>query len=69
MEINELTGIVVSSCIKIHNKLGPGCFEKVYEEVLYYELQKQGILVHRQLMLPIAYEGLHIEMHIKLIYL
>ena len=61
MEINELTGIVVNTCIKIHNRIGPGCFERVYEEVLYYELQKLNILVHRQLMLPIIYDGLHIE--------
>ena len=32
MKINELTGIVVGLCIKIHSKVGPGCFEKVYEE-------------------------------------
>jgi GxxExxY protein len=61
MEINELTGIVVNICIKIHNRIGPGCFEKVYEEILYYELQKLGILVERQLMLPIAYDELHIK--------
>ncbi len=37
MQINELTGIIVYLALKIHTKLGPGCFEKVYEEVLYYE--------------------------------
>ncbi|WP_369127537.1 GxxExxY protein [Terrimonas pollutisoli] len=43
MDINVLTGIVVDICIKIHLKIGPGCFERVYEELLYYELTKQGI--------------------------
>jgi GxxExxY protein len=61
MEINELTGIVVNTCIRIHTQIGPGCFERVYEEILYYELQKQNVLVYRQLMLPITYESLHIE--------
>ncbi len=42
MIINELTGIVVDRCIKIHSKIGPSCFEKVYEEILYYELTKLG---------------------------
>ena len=28
MEINELTGIVLDACIKIHKEIGPGCFEK-----------------------------------------
>jgi len=43
MEINELTGIVLNACIKIHTEIGPGCFEKVYEETLYYELVKRNM--------------------------
>lgn len=66
MEINELTGIVVDLCIKIHSKIGPGCFEKVYEEILYHELQQSGINVHRQLFLPIEYKTLTIENAYKL---
>ena len=66
MDINELTGIVVDVCIKIHSKIGPGCFERVYEELLYYELTKRGIGVKRQILLPIDYEELHIERAYKL---
>ena len=66
MEINKLTGIVVDLCIKIHSKIGPGCFERVYEEILYYELCKLGVEVKRQLLLPIAYEELFIERPYKL---
>jgi GxxExxY protein len=61
MIIDKLTAIVVDVCIKIHRKIGPGCFEKVYEEILYYELTKLGIKVRRQLLLPIQYEGLYIK--------
>ena len=59
--INELTAIVVDLCIKIHSRIGPGCFEKVYEEVLYYELIKLGFKVQRQLLLPIQYDELYIK--------
>ena len=59
--INELTAIVVDLCIKIHSRIGPGCFEKVYEEVLYYELIKSGFKVQRQLLLPIQYDELFIK--------
>lgn len=59
--INELTEIVIGLCIKIHSRIGPGCFEKVYEEVLYYELTKLGLLVKRQLLLPVDYEELYIK--------
>lgn len=66
MEINKLTGIVVDLCIKIHSRIGPGCFEKVYEEILYYELTKLGIKVRRQLLLPIEYDELSIDKAYKL---
>ena len=66
MDIDKLTGIVVDICIKIHSKIGPGCFEKVYEELLYYELTKLGLKVQRQLLLPIQYEELNIENAYKL---
>ena len=66
MTINELTGIVVDLGIKIHSKVGPGCFEKVYEEILYHELTKAGLTVKRQLLLPVEYEELYIENAYKL---
>ena len=66
MDINKLTGIVVDFCIKIHSKIGPGCFERVYEEILYYELTKFGINTERQILLPIAYNELVIKDAYKL---
>jgi GxxExxY protein len=59
--INELTAIVVDLCIKIHSRISPGCFERVYEEILYYELTKLGFKVQRQLLLPIQYDELYIK--------
>jgi GxxExxY protein len=47
MQINELTGVIVDICIKVHSKVGPGCFERVYEEILYYELCKIDIYTER----------------------
>jgi GxxExxY protein len=61
MDINFLTGTILDVCIKIHTKIGPGCFERVYEEVLYYELVKKNILIERQLLMPIVYDQLNIQ--------
>lgn len=61
MEINKLTGTIVDLCIRIHKRVGPGCFERVYEEILYYELTKLGIKVLRQQLLPIQYDELYIK--------
>jgi GxxExxY protein len=56
----------VDLCIKIHNRIGPGCFERVYEEILYYELSKLNIEARRQLLLPVQYDDLLIENAYKL---
>ena len=61
MDINLLTGTVLDACIKIHTTIGPGCFERVYEEALYYEMTKRGISIERQVLMPITYETLFIE--------
>lgn len=61
MHIDRITGIVLDACIKIHTMIGPGCFEKVYEEILNYELCKRGLDVQRQRSMPISYEQLVIN--------
>lgn len=61
MTENELSKIVFETGLKIHKKLGPGLFEHVYEECLFYELTKSGFLVEKQKLLPIIYEDLRIE--------
>ncbi len=61
MEINILSGEIVDCCIKIHTAIGPGCYERVYEELLCYEFDKRGLTFRRQVSLPIAYEGLIIS--------
>ena len=66
MAINKLTGIVVDLCIKIHSKIGPDCFERVYEEILYHELMKLGINTERQILLPIEWNELIIKDAYKL---
>lgn len=61
MELNTLTGLIVDIALRIHKRVGPACFERVYEEIMVYELEKKGISVERQLLLPINYEELHIS--------
>lgn len=58
MKIDEITGLVVQSCIKIHKRVGPACLEHVYEELLYYELCLLGLDVLRQRTFPIRYDDL-----------
>ena len=57
MEINVLTHTVIGCAYKVHNTLGPGFLEKVYENSLKIELCKHGIYARQQIKLPVLYEG------------
>ena len=56
MEINILTHKVIGCAYKVHNTLGAGFLEKVYENSLKLELHKHGIYARQQVKLPVWYE-------------
>ena len=58
MNENEIGGIVVDCAVKVHMRLGPGLLESVYEAVLSYELQNKGLLIQKQVPIPITYDNL-----------
>lgn len=66
MNENEISKIVFEFGLKVHRKLGIGLLESVYEECLFYELQKQGLKVERQKFLDINYEDLIIPKAFKM---
>jgi len=66
MEINEITGQIIDSAIKVHKKLGPGLLKSVYEEVLHYELTKRGLLSERQLPLSVIYDDLRMDIGFRI---
>ena len=61
MTENEIARIVVDAAFKVHNTLGPGLLESVYESVLAYELTQRGLKVSRQVPLPVIYEEVRLE--------
>ncbi|MBL0225471.1 MAG: GxxExxY protein [Geobacteraceae bacterium] len=61
MDENQIATIVVDACFKVHTVLGPGLLESVYETALSYELQQRGLLVSRQQMIPVVYEGIVLD--------
>jgi GxxExxY protein len=57
---------IVNAAFKIHKALGPGLLEKVYEVCLVHELRKSGLLVARQLDIPIQYDGITFDEGLRL---
>ena len=58
---NEISTTIVDTCYQIHVGMGPGLFESVYEEILYYELVNKGLLVRRQAPIPVYWKDIKME--------
>jgi GxxExxY protein len=52
-----LSARIIECALKVHNKLGIGFLEKVYENALVHELRKSGFAVLQQHPIPIYYDG------------
>jgi len=52
---------IIGAALKVHSAVGPGLLESAYETCLLYELEKQGLSVQRQVLIPIRYEELTID--------
>lgn len=50
---------IIGAAMKVHNTLGPGLLESVYETCLCQELSNQNIPFKRQVPFPIIYEGVN----------
>ena len=61
MTENEIGTIIVDEAVRLHQALGPGLLEIVYEAVLARRLEKRGLLVERQKPISIEFEGEHFD--------
>ena len=57
METYKITGAIVDAAYRMHEELGPGLFESVYEAVLSDMLIAKGLAVQRQVPVPIRFAG------------
>ncbi len=56
--VNDLTGKIIGCAMKVHNKLGFGFVESVYENALAHELRKAQFKVEQQLPIKVYYDGI-----------
>jgi len=61
MDKNEIAKIVVDAAYHVHKDMGPGLLESVYEVILAHELKDRGLMVQRQVALPIVYKGIKFD--------
>lgn len=65
-EVTQLSYEITGFAIKVHQTLGPGLLENIYEKCLFHELQKNGFEVKQQLNIPVFYDNLVINTKLKL---
>jgi len=52
---------ILDSAFRIHTALGPGLLESAYEECLYFELCKTGLIVSKQKPMPLIYQDIKLD--------
>ena len=60
-DLEQIAKAAIDCGFKIHEQLGPGLLESVYEAVLAQSLQQAGFAVERQKPIPIIFNGLAME--------
>ncbi len=55
MKTNEITEKIIAAAYQVSNTLGTGFLEKVYENALRIELEKQGFKVEQQKTITVFY--------------
>jgi GxxExxY protein len=57
-DVEELARLTIDCGFKMHQELGPGLLESVYETILARKLGNHGLKVERQVPIAIEYEDL-----------
>ncbi|HEY1685539.1 MAG TPA: GxxExxY protein [Tepidisphaeraceae bacterium] len=55
---DALTEKIIGCAYKVHNGLGCGFLEKVYENALAHDLRKAGLNVRQQIAVNVIYDGI-----------
>jgi len=63
---NKIASSILDQAFKIHNELGPGLLESVYERCIKYELEQIGHNVQTQVPVPLTYKSLQFETGFKI---
>lgn len=66
MELNNITYRIRGAIFKVHNELGPGLLESVYETALAYELEQEGLHVRQQVGIPMVYHGVQLNIGFRM---
>ena len=61
MDEDSIGKLIVPAALHVHTVLGAGLLESAYEACLAYELAKHGLMVERQVSMPVTYESVRLD--------
>ncbi len=59
-DINKLTHKIIGCAMEVHNQMGNGFQEVIYQRALVVEFRNQGLSFARELEMPLEYKGVSI---------
>ena len=57
MDYNALAEKIIQACTEVHNELGPGLLQSVYENYTIDTLKRYGLIVNNQVKIPVTFQG------------
>jgi GxxExxY protein len=64
--VNDVGTAVMDAAFAVHRHLGPGLLESVYEHCLAEELLQSGLVVERQVAIPVSYRQAKLDVGFRL---
>jgi GxxExxY protein len=63
VDFNALTSKIIGAAITVHQELGPGLLESVYQTCLAIQLQEEGLSIKTEVPVPVIYRKRSISEH------
>ncbi len=58
---SPVSAAIIGAAIEVHRELGPGLLESAYKTCLVHELRSRGVLVEREVPIPVVFKGQHMD--------
>jgi len=66
MNENEISYLVRKCIFNVYNSLGPGLLESVYQKILIYELEENGLDVKPEVAIPVKYDNKRFDLNFRI---
>jgi GxxExxY protein len=55
--LNELSSLILKSAISVHQEMGPGLLEGIYQQCMILEMRNRGLVVNQMVPVQLHYKG------------